>query len=39
MIVAHFGINELIRTPGTFVEIALKGPPESVPGFGSQVSN
>src|SRR5882724_9278653 len=39
MIDAHLGISELICTPGTFVEIARKGPPESVPGLGSHVSN
>src|SRR3954471_4362178 len=39
MIVAHLGINELICTPSTFVLIARNGPPESVPGLGSQVSN
>src|SRR5258708_2472922 len=39
MIEAHLGISELIWMPGTLVEIARNGPPESVPGLGSQVSN
>jgi hypothetical protein len=39
MIVAHRGINELIRVPGSEVAIDPKGPPVIVPGFGSHVSN
>src|SRR5579862_3001639 len=39
MIVAHFGINSLIRVPGTLVVIARNGPPVGRPGLGSHVSN